>query len=134
MNDTRSRILKALSTIMEENKNTPNITMLANMAGVSRSTLYKYYPDLVAKLRSEKSRSEVPPIERQALKINILQRKFEQQKNLVASLTRICTEQLVEIFELNAAHRDDLEMRDLKIAFLESQIAKNKRPILKTVK
>ncbi|PZX01979.1 hypothetical protein DFS28_101329 [Pseudomonas sp. 478] len=134
MNDTRVKIQTSLEVLLKSDTSQLSVTALAIMSGVSRSSLYKYYPDIVTKLKAVQSRGGIPTIELQGLKVSILKKKLEDQKKLVAALARVCSEQLIEISELIAKSRDDNELRDLKIAFLESQLAKTTKPILKTVK
>ncbi|WP_395601644.1 TetR/AcrR family transcriptional regulator [Pseudomonas sp. A1230] len=133
MSNTRAKIINTLSNLFKSNTQV-SVTLLASESGVSRSSLYKYYPDIIAKLKADHDRKEIPTIELQGLKLSILRQKLEEQRDLVTALTRICSEQMIEISELNARLHDEKESKDLKIAFLESQLAKGNKPKLKTVK
>ncbi|CAM3273712.1 hypothetical protein SAMN04490207_3875 [Pseudomonas gessardii] len=133
MSNTRAKIINTLSNLFKSNTQV-SVTLLASESGVSRSSLYKYYPDIIAKLKADHDRKEIPPIELQGLKLSILRQKLEEQRDLVTALTRICSEQMIEISELNARLHDEKESKDLKIAFLQSQLAKGNKPKLKTVK
>ncbi|ONH39096.1 hypothetical protein BLL38_21280 [Pseudomonas gessardii] len=133
VSNTRAKIINTLSNLFKSNTQV-SVTLLASESGVSRSSLYKYYPDIIAKLKADHDRKEIPPIELQGLKLSILRQKLEEQRDLVTALTRICSEQMIEISELNARLHDEKESKDLKIAFLQSQLAKGNKPKLKTVK
>lgn len=88
MSNTRAKIINTLSNLFKSNTQV-SVTLLASESGVSRSSLYKYYPDIIAKLKADHDRKEIPPIELQGLKLSILRQKLEEQRDLVTALTRI---------------------------------------------
>ncbi|WMI99769.1 helix-turn-helix domain-containing protein [Pseudomonas chlororaphis subsp. aurantiaca] len=101
-----------------------NVTHIARAVGVSRSTLYKYYPDVVAIIRQSRSPSLLKRDTQSTLKLSLLKAKVKDQKTLIDTLSNICSAQLVEILELRASYQDQLELKSLRIKALEAEISK----------
>ncbi|MDI2589818.1 TetR/AcrR family transcriptional regulator [Pseudomonas sp. 681] len=134
MTTTRDLLLKSLAELTAKGPSHISITALSKIAKISRSSIYKYYPDIVIKVRGGASEFSLSNIEKISLKLYILKKQLKEQRVLVGMLTNVCSEQLVEIIELNAKYLDALESKNLQITFLESALAKSKKVVLKTVK
>lgn len=134
MNTTRDFLLKTLSELSTQGSGNVSITELSKKARISRSSLYKYYPDIVIKARGEVNKTSLSNLEKISLKLVILKKQLVEQKALVAMLTKVCSDQLVEIIEIQAKYTDALESKNLQITYLESALIKSKKVVLKTVK
>lgn len=108
----------------KESESEFNVTHIAKAVGVSRSTLYKYYPDVVAIIRQSRSPSLQKNDTQSTLKLSLLKEKVKDQKSLIDTLSNICSAQLVEILELRASYQDQLELKSLRIKALEAEISK----------
>ena len=134
MNTTRDFLLKTLSELSTQGSGNVSITELSKKARISRSSIYKYYPDIVIKARGEVNKTSLSNLEKISLKLVILKKQLVEQKALVAMLTKVCSDQLVEIIEIQAKYTDALESKNLQITYLESALIKSKKFVLKTVK
>lgn len=134
MIDTRTRLLGIISNQMANGDVAANISALSQFAGVGRSSIYKYYPDVVkavkiAALDGTPEKSSV-----NSTKLDLLRRKYIAQKETVEYLTNICSNQLIEIIELKQDYDNLKEESSIRINYLESQLALAGRPTLKIIK
>lgn len=122
MSNMRDRVWECLAKL-KASQDTLTVTDLAKVAGISRSTLYKYYPEVVATIRHPQNLDNLKPTREAAIKIRILKNKLKDQKTLIDTLANICSAQLIELLELHASYQDQLELKYLRITALEKQIS-----------
>ncbi len=130
----RELILAKLERLSVDGLTPVTVVQLATAVGLSRSSLYKYYPDVIAKLRLKSAPGQNNRCSQEALKISLLKSRVVDQKSLIDTLATICSNQLIEFIEFKAASSDEADALKLKIAFLERELAKLKKPSLKVVK
>jgi DNA-binding transcriptional regulator YhcF (GntR family) len=120
---TRELLYQIIEKLNKEGEQVISVTRLAKEAALTRSTIYKYYPDVLSALG--RGTSDQAAIESAIFAKNeILNRQLKKNLKLVAYLTNICTNQLVEISELRELY-DQLERGNAaKINYLESKILK----------
>mgnify|MGYP000021658253 CR=1 FL=1 len=130
--DSREAILNSFESLKAEGGMT--VTGLARSVNLSRSSFYKYYPDIVALIKLHNSGADVQPKKQQELKVHLLKSKLAHQKELVSALTKACSELLVELEDVRRDFADDVRSKELMIKFLDEQLAESKIKKLKPVK
>lgn len=125
MSETRDRLIALIDSTRIDggrDQKVMSVSELANRAGVSRATIYRYYPDVVSYLKSLYGKGEKVTHKNQQIKNSLLKTQLNKQKDLVKVLARACSELIVEIAELKANYSDQLEERELKIKYLEDSL------------
>lgn len=133
MSITRDLILTCLERL-EQSLDKVTVSRLAIEAGVSRSTLYKYYPEVVVRIRQPQNLLDLKPSTELALKVSILRKKLQDQKSLIDTLAIVCSAQLSEIAEMHASYQDQLRLKSLKISALETELSTPSKRTVKIVK
>jgi AcrR family transcriptional regulator len=134
MSDRRSLLICHLANLKEKGGAQVTVTDLAKAAGISRSSLYKYYPDVLSLLSTSTDNIQRSAFDGAGKKQDMLRNQLKKHKDLVACLSNICSNQLVEIAELNERIAYLERTSEAKIAFLTAQIASSERKSLRTVK
>lgn len=134
MVDTRTRLLAIVRGKMADKEIAPSISALCVEAGISRSTIYKYYPEVVVAVKRITSEFTADGAANSSIKMNLLRRRVSLQKSTIEHLTNICSNQLVEIFELKQSYEILSMESSARVNYLESQLALAKRSNLKSVK
>ena len=125
MSETRSRLIALIDSAridLERNPKVMSISDLARAAGISRATIYRYYPDVVSYLKSVSGKVEDVRVKGQQVKNSLLKAQLSKQKDLVKALARACSELIAEVAELKATYSDQLEAKELKIKYLENSL------------
>ncbi|WP_426143810.1 TetR/AcrR family transcriptional regulator [Pseudomonas sp. DWP3-1-2] len=134
MNDTRQQLKDLVLRLKNANGKSVTVSALAEAAGVSRSTIYKYYPDVLTLLRGQHQTSTEVDSARDMNKIDLIRRQLSKNKELVAYLSNICSNQLIEIYELEETLDQVQKASNARLAYLESKIAKLESKKLRIVK
>lgn len=134
MIDTRARLLAIISNQMASGNIAANISALSQFAGICRSSIYKYYPDVVKAVKTVALDSAPDKSAVNSTKLDLLRKKYISQKKTVEYLTNICSNQLIEIIELKQEYDHLKEESSLRINYLESQLALAARSTLKVIK
>lgn len=129
---SREAILRSFEALKLEG--TVSITSLASAVNLTRSSLYKYYPDIVDLVRVYNSGVNVEPKRQQELKVHLLKSQLSDRKYLVSVLAKACSELLVELEDLRRDYEDVIKSKNLMISFLEKQLAEAKIVRLRPVK
>lgn len=129
---SREAILKSFEALKLEG--TLNITSLARAVNLTRSSIYKYYPDIVELVRIYNSGIDAEPKRQQELKVHLLKRQLSDRKYLVSVLAKACSELLVELEDARRDYEDEIKSKNLMILFLEKQLAESKVVRLRPVK
>lgn len=109
------------------------VSALAKAAGISRSTIYKYYSDVIEIIGANKTKIPAVAKNEDVKKVDLMRRQLIKNKEITCYLTNICSNQLVEISELKGALEELERNTSAKIAYLESKIAKLEKSPLRTV-
>ena len=129
---SREAILRSFEALKLEG--TVSITSLASAVNLTRSSLYKYYPDIVDLVRVYNSGVNVEPKRQQELKVHLLKSQLSDRKYLVSVLAKACSELLVELEDARRDYEDEIKSKNLMILFLEKQLAESKVVRLRPVK
>ena len=111
-----------------------SITALARAVNLTRSSIYKYHPDIVLLVRSYNSIIDVEPKRQQELKIYLLKKQLSERKNLVSALAKACSELLAELEDARRDYEDRIKSKNLMVSFLEQQLAEAKVVRLRPIK
>lgn len=134
MTNTQKRLLEIVMTKMSNNDIDQNITALSRDAGISRSAIYKYYPEVVAAVKRIACGGKPAPITDGLTKLSLLQKKTQLQKITIEHLANICSNQLVEIHELKQSCEMLKAETSARIHYLEGQLAIVRPGSLKIIK
>ncbi len=134
MSSMREVLLRKIRELMIPKKIPATVSALADAAGVSRSTIYKYYPDFVNMVKSVANSAASVELPGHIVKLEIMRKKIIKQKEIIAYLTNICSNQLIELSEISEFYIQQNNSKDLRINYLESQLAKFESRSLKSVK
>jgi hypothetical protein len=129
---SREAILKSFEALKVEG--CVSVTSLARAVSLTRSSIYKYYPDIVVLVRIYNSGIDVEPKRQEELKVHLLKKQLADRKHLVSVLTKACSELLVELEDARCDYEDGIKSKNLMISFLEKQLAEAKVVRLRPVK
>ncbi len=99
-----------------------SVAELSRRSGISRTALYKYYREVIGYMRAKASgdsNSHRHPLE---LKLEVLRKKWNKEKQESKALARACAQLIAELVELRISTGNLIEERDLRIKFLEDKI------------
>lgn len=132
MNNTRAALL---AVIEKHRKAEASITVsaLAKSVEISRSSIYKYYPDIPDLIANNKGKSQSSAQTENIKKIDLMRSQLIKNKELLSYLTNICTNQLIEISILKDALEDLESNTNAKISYLESKVSKLEKPQLRAI-
>ncbi|MFC6336173.1 TetR family transcriptional regulator [Pseudomonas sp. CCM 7891] len=134
MSNTRRNLINLLSSLKATSNIPVTVSALAKAAGISRSTIYKYYPDILDMLQSQNTPFTTAKRTEASVKIDLMKRRLAKSKELIAYLSNICSNQMVEIAEQEELIDQLQKTSAAKISYLESKIAKLEIVPLKRVK
>ena len=134
MSTMREVLLQRINELMIPKKIPATISALADSAGVSRSTIYKYYPEFASMVKSIAGSADKVEPPTHSLKLDLMRKQIAKQTEIISHLTNICSNQLIEISEITEFYTQQADSKDLKINFLESKLAKLEERTLKIVK
>lgn len=124
MSSTRDR----LNSIIDQHmKSVPpgallSISELSSKAKLSRTTIYRHYPDIVERLHLLREPGVKLRKENDALKHQILRERILAQKILIQQLSKSCVELLAELHDAREDQRTEREAFQLRIATLEKKL------------
>jgi len=131
--NVRESLVCALEKLIHDDCQELTLSSLSSIVGISRSTIYKYYPDIVLRVRNVRHGAGSPAQPNAILKAQKLSHKVKELESMVLTLTNLCSSQLSEISEMKLNHQDAIESLKMKIEFLESELNKSRRPNLRAV-
>lgn len=134
MNDTRAKLMEIICNQMANGCIAANVSSLSLYAGVCRSTIYKYYPDVVQAVKAFALGATPKHVETNIAKLELMRKKNRSQKSVIDYLTNICSNQLIEVVELRQELEQLQEVTSLRINYLESQLALARGPTLTRIK
>lgn len=134
MRDTRTRLLACIESSKSANAQKLTVSALAKSVGISRSSIYKYYPDVIALLSGGKPDAMLSRTFKDSSKVDLMREQLSRSRELVLYLTNICSNQLIEISKL----KEELDLLSssstAKILYLESKLSKLEKHSLRAVK
>lgn len=104
-----------------------SVTELAELAKLSRSTIYRYYPDVLDKLKETRAPCAQYRRDSTSLKLRLLRDRLAGQKQLSGALAKACVELLAELAELREDIREQVEAHRLRVASLERRLRSEAR-------
>lgn len=133
MANMRLHLKSLIVKLREKNAGAITVSALANAADISRSTIYKYYPDVLVLLRDQQ-KVATSDSSKDLRKLDMTKQQLCKSKELVSYLSNICSNQLIEISELEEAIEQLQKSSIARISYLESKIAKLEKITLRSVK
>lgn len=132
---SRGEILK---TILAQSKRgeiplVKTVKRLAELAGISRVSLYKYYPHVISALRADNECETVPSIASMT-KFELLKSRYIKTKTDLECLTSEYLKVLLQMEDMKAFHEDSLSGAEYRIRLLEEKLARHERPGPRSVK
>lgn len=124
MSSIRDSLLVAIENSRSSSERIGSISALAKLVGVSRSTIYKYYPDVVVKFKEAMGDNAQRVVECASLKKYLAQKQVDEYKKIVGALAKICSDQLIAMRQAELRHKDELESKELRIMDLERKLKK----------
>jgi len=130
----KEHLIEIIESKIKSGKVKATIAALAKEAGVNRTTLYKYYGDVIILVKAIACGAPklTPSID--SRKIELMRKKQKVQTQTIELLTTICSNQLVEIAELNDRLSALNAESNFRIANLERTIASLSKGGLQIVK
>lgn len=133
MSERRRTLVQQLVELEKNGTDCVTVAALARAAGISRSSLYKYYPDILALIVKKPNGRRDFASGDYDIKQDMLRGQLVKNKELVSCLSNICSNQLVEIAELSE-HILHLERTSqAKIAYLQAELASMQKSPLRIV-
>lgn len=119
------RLIEALSTLSDPPARSslrPTISTLCRLAGVSRNTLYRYYPDLAARARRLRRRRGSGPVAHQSM-VKALRAEIAALRGQLAQLATLADHYFAAAEEQRAlVARGDRELAALKVGSRPARI------------
>ena len=119
------RLIEALSTLTDpaaRSSHRPTISRLCRLAGVSRNTLYRYYPDLAAKARRLRRRRGSGHVAHQSL-VKALRAEIAALRGQLAQLATLADHYFTAAEEQRAlVSRRDRELAALRVGSRPARI------------
>lgn len=125
MSVTREVIMSLIdqaSSSPDSEKRISTVTKLAEVSGLSRSALYRFYPEAILYMRAKKEGGGERIGSDDTLKIDLLKKKIKQLSVENRALARACAELIVEFSEQKANFLNEIEERELRISYLERKV------------
>jgi hypothetical protein len=135
--NTRERVLQAFDTELAkartENRKFPTAASIAKLAGISRSSIYKFHPGIVDRIRELQGDRYDNKLQQLRLKVTVLRDRLQREKDTVAALARACAEVAAERDEIRETLEDEKLGLRLQIEHLRRQLQgqRNVRTITK---
>ena len=128
------QILKDLIQISysEGGQEINTIAALSQKAHISRSAIYRYYPEVVEFMKKQRNREDLPASD--VTKLTLLTNRIAKKTRDTQELSEACLALILEITMLKEKHLDDLLGKDLKIMLLEEKLSKYERAKPRLVK
>lgn len=124
MSSIRDSLLVAIEKSKSCSEKIDSVSALAKYVGVSRSTIYKYYPDVVVKLRQTMHDCAQGDVESEGLRRHLIRKQLDECKKIIGALAKICSDQLIAMRQAELRHKDELESKNLRIVDLERKLKK----------
>lgn len=102
------------------------VSSLAKQAELSRSAIYRYYPQIVQFMKHLEGADKHKPHE--TTKLSLMTSRMEKLTHEFEGLSEACLALIVENQELMARHVDELLEKDLRISYLEEKLLKYEKP------
>lgn len=99
-----------------------SVAELSMKAKLSRTTIYRLYPDVVERLRLLREPQAQARKDKEALKYQMLKNRYLAQKVLIQQLSKACVELLAELSDTREDQRSEREAFQLRVSTLESKL------------
>ena len=132
---TRAEVLKNILGQSQRGEIPPirTVKQLALLAGISRVSLYKYYPEVILALRAGNG-SDTTIVMSNVTKSQLLKARYTKVKQELDSLAGEYIQVLLKLEEMKAAHEDAISSADYRIRLLEEKLSRHERPGPRSVK
>jgi hypothetical protein len=100
----------------------PTIAAVATCAGISRSSMYRFHPGVVAQIRALNGDRDARKADQLRVKAQLLVAQLKSEKQLVSALARACAELAAEKAALTERFEDERLRLQLRVDHLEKQL------------
>lgn len=124
MSNTRDRLSNIIDNHLKSASAGINLSVaeLSKKAKLSRTTIYRHYPEVVERLRLLREPGARARKDREALKYQMLRSRYDGQKLLIQQLSKACVELLAELSDAREDQCSEREAYQLRIATLENKL------------
>lgn len=105
-----------------EGARAPTVTAVAARASLSRSSMYRFYPDVVARIQALSAPSRTLRRDMLHTKIQMLTRLLKAEKDLTKALARACAELAAEKIAMVEQLEDERLSFNLRVEHLQKQL------------
>lgn len=110
--NTRERVRHAFDTELAkariEGRNAPTAAAIAKLAGISRSSIYKFHPGIIERIRELQGDLFDSKLQQLRLKVTVLRDQLQREKDTSAALARACAEVAAERDEIKEKLNDEI--------------------------
>ena len=100
----------------------PTIAAVAARAGISRSSMYRFHPGIVAQIRSLTGDRDARKQDQLRVKAQLLATQLKSERQFIRALARACAELAAEKAALQEQFENERLSLQLKVAHLEKQL------------
>jgi len=100
----------------------PSVAAVAARAGISRSSMYRFHPTVVAEIRAANGARDAKKQDQLRLKVQLLASQLKAEKRLSAALARACAELATQKAVLAEELADARLSAQLRVQHLENQL------------
>ena len=100
----------------------PTIAAVAARAGISRSSIYRFHPGIVAQIRALNGQRDARKQDQLRVKAQLLAAQLKLEQQFSRALARACVELAAQKAELREQFEDERLSLQLKVEHLEAQI------------
>jgi hypothetical protein len=117
------RVFETLRVEARANKAAaPTVAAVAARSGVSRSSLYRFHPQIVAQIHALRENREIRKQDQFRLKAQYLAKQLKAEKQLTSALARACAELAAEKIAMKELFEDERLSFQLKLEHLEKKL------------
>ena len=120
--DRIQRVFETLRVEARANKAAaPTVAAVTARSGVSRSSLYRFHPHIVAQIHALRGNREIRKQDQYRLKAEFLAKQLTAEKQLTGALARACAELAAEKIAMKELFDDERLSFQLKLEHLEKK-------------
>jgi len=123
VNDAVRRAYESLLVQARARKErSPTIADVAARAGISRSSMYRFHPGIVAQIRALNGQRDARKQDQLRVKAQLLASQLKSERQLSSALARACAELAAEKGALQEQFEDEKLSLQLRVDRLEKQL------------
>jgi AcrR family transcriptional regulator len=100
----------------------PSVALIAAAAGVSRSSMYRFHPRIVARIQELTGQRQDAKRDQLHVKVRLLAEQLKAEKTLARALARVVAELAAEKVAMTQAFEDEKLSLQLRVAHVEKAL------------